>query len=91
MANGGTFGEVEVLGPTGWEALHARPITRPFNSIFHWMTTSFTQGGVNVFQRQEQDPETGLRPLTGVQGFVGWFGLGGSIFQVGNMLGLAVI
>ena len=93
MANGGTFRGVEVVGPAGWAALHAHPTTRPINDIIHFKTTSFTQGGVNVFRRQEPDPETGLLPLTGVEGFVGWMGLGGSLFQVPGIpcLGLAVM
>ena len=82
MANGGTFAGVEVIGKSGWEALHASPTTRPLDGIIDSPATSFTQGGVNVFQRQEPDPETGLLPIPGVEGFVGWIGLGGSIFQV---------
>lgn len=78
MANGGEFGEKVLIGPQGMQALHADPITR--NMLM--METSFTQGGLNLYQA----PGPGASALshglnTGREGFYGWMGLGGSIFQ----------
>jgi len=69
MANGGTFKGVKVLGPKGWEALHAKATagTLGFSEhVFH-----FTQGGVAEFHED----------AGGRDGYYGWFGYGGSIFQ----------
>ena len=43
------------------------------------METKFTEGGVNVFQDLPLFPEEW--GFQGRQGFVGWMGFGGSVFQ----------
>ena len=47
--------------------------------MFGQMNTEFTQGGVNIFR----DPEVkiGNEEFFGREGFVGWMGFGGSVFQ----------
>lgn len=68
MANKGKFGNVQVLSPSGWEALHKNPTSA---TIFGLLNTTFTQGGVNKFGNDS----------LGRDGFYGWFGYGGSVFQ----------
>ena len=77
MANKGKLDGLEILSPAGWEALHSQPITRPEEG----MTTSFTQGGINLIQPQETEDHA-HPTVPGVEGFYGWMGFGGSIFQV---------
>ena len=79
MANKGTVNGVTVLGQKGWDALHADPITRP---TFFNITTSFTQGGVDLAQATPADKKDNYKPLPGTEGFYGWMGYGGSVFQV---------
>ena len=46
------------------------------------MTTTFTQGGVNQFSATNSDsPKLEQDFNQGREGFFGWMGLGGSIFQ----------
>ena len=77
MATGGAWAGHEVLSSTGWTALHDDPIPRNmgFDSIF-------TQGGVALFQTPEAHASRlSLATNQGREGFYGWMGLGGSIFQ----------
>jgi len=79
MANRGKLNGTEIISETGWEALHANPIKR---NMFLNILTNFTQGGVNLGVTQvPPDPRSGLRPHLGVEGFYGWHGMGGSLFQ----------
>ena len=43
------------------------------------MPTSFTQAGVNIFKDPKGNAEN--NKMFGRDGFVGWMGLGGSVFQ----------
>ena len=45
-------------------------------------TTNFTQGGVDLIQAQNVDPTDQYRHIKGPEGFYGWMGFGGSVFQV---------
>ncbi len=77
MANGGTIAGHTVLSAQGHELLHADPIKRPMPFM-----TNFTQSGLAFFA--DADGELGAleRGLHhGRDGFFGWLGLGGSIFQ----------
>jgi len=67
MANGGSLKGVKVLGEKGWKALHAEPT--PGNLGFY-----FTQGGVCEFRPGTSGP-------INRDGFYGWMGYGGSLFQ----------
>ena len=71
MANRGSFNGYSVLSPSGWEALHKDPTD---GKLFA-NNSRFTQGGVNQFV-EEDTSET-----NGRQGYYGWMGYGGSVFQ----------
>jgi len=78
MANGGTIAGHRVLSARGHELLHANPVKRPM-ALF---LTDFTQSGLAAFADVDDQAgmfEKGLH--RGREGFFGWFGLGGSIFQ----------
>ncbi len=83
MANGGRFGDQQLLSEAAYTALHAEPVVRDMMS----METTFTQGGVATFSTPEPGGAAGrVGPMTaglneGREGFYGWMGLGGSIFQ----------
>ena len=67
MANQGSINGVQVLSKQGWEALHQDPVEAP---IFGVLPTNFTQGGINKFGE-----------TSGRDGWYGWMGYGGSVFQ----------
>ena len=67
MANQGSINGVQVLSKQGCEALHKDPVEAPLFGIW---PTNFTQGGVNKFDQ-----------ASGRDGYYGWFGYGGSVFQ----------
>lgn len=77
LANGGTLGRFELLTPAGHEALHAHPEQRSMLSL----DTTFTQGGVATFAPVEDSSSFAAALNNGREGFYGWMGLGGSIFQ----------
>jgi len=75
MANKGKLGGVEVLSEKAWEALHANPKPAKIGLL----PSNFTEGGVNIFEDLHIFPEDwGFK---GREGFIGWMGLGGSVFQ----------
>ncbi|MEE4302222.1 MAG: serine hydrolase domain-containing protein [Pseudomonadales bacterium] len=77
MASEGALGEHRLMSRAAWRALHAEPVRRPMG-----METTFTQGGVAHFGPHSRDPQRIVRALNlGRDGFYGWMGLGGSIFQ----------
>lgn len=79
MAGRGKFGGKEYLTEQGWEALHAAPMDASMGGL---MSTRFTQGGVNQFLPCTAESSTLEREFQeGREGFFGWMGLGGSIFQ----------
>ena len=78
MANGGAINGQRVLGETGHAALHADPVVRKMTI----MDNRFTQAGLALFR----DADAAKGPLEagislGRDGFYGWMGLGGSVFQ----------
>ena len=78
MANGGAINGQQVLGETGHAALHADPVVRKMTI----MDNRFTQAGLALFR----DADAAKGPLEagislGRDGFYGWMGLGGSVFQ----------
>jgi len=78
MSAGGKWAEREYLSEEAWKAMHADPVEADMG----FGTTNFTQGGVNLFT--EVGPKsTGLDRAfnVGREGFYGWMGFGGSIFQ----------
>jgi len=74
MANGGG----QLLSESAWTAMHAAPVNRNMLT----MNTCFTQGGLATFataSAQAGRLEQGMH--NGREGYFGWMGLGGSIFQ----------
>ena len=78
MSAKGKWTDREYLSDRAWRALHSHPI----QSDMGFSQTNFTQGGINLFTA----PAAGWTQLdddlnSGREGFYGWMGLGGSIFQ----------
>jgi len=78
MAAGGTWEGREFLSPQALDALHADPVRAPMIGT----ASTFTQGGVNQFSGVGPKANGTERAFNeGREGFYGWMGLGGSIFQ----------
>ena len=78
MSMGGTSMGKQILSESAVKSLHEAPVDRPMGP----MNTQFTQGGVARFAPTASGVsgmEKGIN--NGREGFYGWFGLGGSIFQ----------
>lgn len=79
MSAGGQWDGREYLGEDAWRALHAQPVKAYMGSM---LVTRFTQGGVDCFTPCTADSPQIERDFNeGREGFFGWMGLGGSIFQ----------
>ena len=77
MANKGHWQGATVLDEGAWDALHAAPLFSDMG-----IPTTFTQGGVALFSRDQATGGGMARAFNaGREGFVGWMGLGGSLFQ----------
>jgi CubicO group peptidase (beta-lactamase class C family) len=79
MANGGRLGEQQIMGAQAHAALHDDPIERNMMS----MNTSFSKGGLASFPAPAGNYSSALEAglSQGREGYHGWMGLGGSIFQ----------
>lgn len=78
MAAGGQLEGKEYLNKVAWDALHKDPITANMGFV----TSTFTQGGVAYFPKIDSNSTKLDRAVNeGREGFYGWMGLGGSIFQ----------
>jgi CubicO group peptidase (beta-lactamase class C family) len=78
MAAGGKWAGTEYIADSGWRAMHAAPQEADMS----FLTTTFTQGGVALFAAPAPHSSHLTRGLNvGREGFYGWMGLGGSIFQ----------
>ena len=78
MSAGGKWEQREYLTEKAWKALHDAPVEAEMG----FGKTNFTQGGVNVFtEASGESTELDRAFNVGREGFVGWMGLGGSIFQ----------
>ena len=79
MAAHGSFQGKEYFRESAWQALHAHAEPK---SLGGSVTTHFTQGGLNLFTMIGSKKNAIDRSLNkGREGFYGWMGLGGSIFQ----------
>ena len=76
LAQGGEFGGIQILSEAAWNAMHDKPVT----SIMGLKTT-FTQGGIASFDTSAEDRMLDTALNHGREGFYGWMGLGGSLFQ----------
>lgn len=78
MAAGGKWAGTEYLSESTWKSMHDRPVTVAMGLS----NTTFTQGGVANFSKPSEPSTQFERAFnTGREGFYGWMGLGGSIFQ----------
>ncbi len=78
MSAGGRWAEREYLSREAWNAMHHEPV----GADMGFGTTYFTQGGVNLFVETNGKTSSLDRAFNvGREGFYGWTGLGGSIFQ----------
>lgn len=69
----------ELLSENAWQALHANSVEAMMGGT---MLTRFTQGGVDCFQPCGPRSSMFERAFNrGREGFYGWMGFGGSIFQ----------
>jgi len=78
MSLRGRWNGKEFLSQQAWQAMHDAPVEADMGIG----PTTFTQGGVAVFSKPTWSGtpiDTALN--VGREGFVGWMGLGGSIFQ----------
>lgn len=79
MAAGGKFAGHEYLSEQAWKAMHDHAVKGDMAGI---LTTSFTQGGVAHFTACDHDSSRIEKEFNvGREGFYGWMGLGGSLFQ----------
>jgi CubicO group peptidase (beta-lactamase class C family) len=79
MSAGGRYGGRAFLSEEAWQAAHEDPVKAAMGGI---LTTRFTQGGVDCFLPCTPDSSRAERDFNeGREGFYGWMGLGGSIFQ----------
>ena len=79
MSAGGVFEGRQILPPEAWRALHEYPVEAPLGEL---LTTRFTQGGVDWFAPcTAESPRIEREFNEGREGFYGWMGFGGSIFQ----------
>ena len=69
MANKGSVNSNTVISESAWEALHDAPTEDCYLAD---LTSNFTQGGVNKFEEAD---------TAGRNGYYGWLGYGGSVFQ----------
>ena len=78
MSAGGKWAEREFLSEEAWQAMHDDPVEAEMG----FGATNFTQGGVNLFT-EVSAKSSGLDRAfnVGREGFYGWMGFGGSIFQ----------
>ncbi|NRA00222.1 MAG: beta-lactamase family protein [Myxococcales bacterium] len=78
MSARGHWDGKDYLGRDAWEALHAHPL----EADMAFAPTDFTQGGVHRFGLTARgNTDLGRALNAGREGFYGWMGFGGSIFQ----------
>ena len=79
MSAGGQWEGTQYLSKQAWEAMHDNPLKADMGAL---LTTRFTQGGVDSFTACGPGSTQAEKDFNeGREGFYGWMGLGGSIFQ----------
>ena len=79
MAAGGSMEGRTYMSREAWQALHEHPLEAYMGSL---LPTRFTQGGVDRFLHcTAETPRLEREFNEGREGFYGWMGFGGSIFQ----------
>lgn len=85
MANGGELGGKALMSNNAWQQIHANPINRKMILL----NSAFTQGGLAQFEDDGTAPKSLAAALNaGREGFFGWMGYGGSVFQWHPELGI---
>ncbi|MEH6568705.1 MAG: serine hydrolase [Halioglobus sp.] len=78
MSSGGNWNGNTYLNKTAWKALH----DQPKDADMMLSSTTFTQGGVALFQECSPNSSAIEKAFNqGREGYYGWMGFGGSIFQ----------
>ncbi len=77
VASGGSWEGKEYLNDAAWQGLHGNPVKADMG----FSQTTFTQGGVAYFDLSEDSSGLERDFNAGREGFYGWMGLGGSLFQ----------
>jgi CubicO group peptidase (beta-lactamase class C family) len=78
MSQGGKWNNTQYITQAAWELMHEAPDRQ--NTGFAY--TTFTQGGIAQFEQVNENPHHFDKAFnTGREGFYGWHGAGGSIFQ----------
>ena len=78
IAAGGKWGGAQYIDDEGCKAMHQNPLEGDMG----FAITRFTQGGVALFSPMSHTSSKVEKALnTGREGFYGWMGLGGSLFQ----------
>ena len=73
------------MQPEAWESMHSDPKRDDLGVGMGY--TNFTKGGVNYFLLNDQKDRTDFQILfdrqtsEGREGYYGWYGLGGSVFN----------
>ena len=79
MAAGGSFEDHTILSKEAWDLLHTEPVHAIMGGF---LPCAFTQGGVAHYSPCGPDSNWLQRAFNqGREGFYGWMGLGGSLFQ----------
>jgi CubicO group peptidase (beta-lactamase class C family) len=79
ISAGGKWKNTEYLSEQAWAGMHDNPVKADMGGL---LTTRFTQGGVDSFTACNPRSTSAERALNeGREGFYGWMGFGGSIFQ----------
>jgi len=79
-AGDGALGQTRVLSATAVAAMSASP-TAKLDAAIAGLTTSFTQGGVNLYEVAPNDSPFRRYSKELREGFLGWQGMGGSVCQ----------
>lgn len=78
MSLGGSIDGKEIINDAAWQSMHDAPIEAEMG----FGTTTFTQGGVAKFSETSKQSTKLARAFNdGREGFYGWMGLCGSLFQ----------
>jgi CubicO group peptidase (beta-lactamase class C family) len=78
MSQGGKWKDTQYLSQAAWEAMHAAADRKDTGFVF----TTLTQGGIAQFEQVHENSHHFDQAFNnGREGFYGWQGAGGSIFQ----------